>query len=388
MATVPTGRLERELRKLYLAWVRGLPANAHRLQAYIDEFRHNSLALINSLGGQAARLGVSADFHAPRELDLALTAGKIYDDMHLAAIRSGMATGLNPRDVAKAMLDSGLDGSYYQLERLARTETVRSYWANQWAEADGLGLVMLWGAERGPRTCPYCLAKDGLLVTDRTIQDHPNGRCTLVPTLPDQVPLRSKGANPHFDRRPWDGSLPGPMQQVLGRGTDHALVASQSAQQAITLMVSQGWTSSDAARYMLGRPGMAVPDLDRTGWSQILRALEHHAQAVWVSLRKDITPQTLYRGGTPYMATGLSSWTANQRVAEAYAIRNGGAVQAMQVPKGIYAYDLTQVNPQQQEYLVLGTERVVENVAGTGLAPVARGVLDAPTPLKEAPPSP
>ena len=42
---------------------------------------------------------------------------------------------------------------------------------------------MVWEAEFGPRTCEWCLARDGLVVEDPNIRDHPNGRCTLVPTL-------------------------------------------------------------------------------------------------------------------------------------------------------------------------------------------------------------
>ncbi|QNL30959.1 capsid maturation protease [Microbacterium phage GaeCeo] len=185
---VPTSRLERELRKLYLRWLSGLPAHERDLTSYIETFRVQSEALIRRMGGDIARLGVYlADFPAPRELELSPYAGKIYDEMQTAAIRAGIMTGLNATDVARAMLVAGLDKSFHKLNRLARTETVSAYWKNQWDSTRGLGLVLVWSAEIGKRTCDYCLDRDGLVVEDPNIRDHPNGRCTLVPTLPSRV---------------------------------------------------------------------------------------------------------------------------------------------------------------------------------------------------------
>ncbi len=191
MATVPTGKLERELRKLYLQWVMGLPQHENDLAAYINTFRVRSEALIAKLGGDVARLGVYlADFPAPRELVLSPVAGVIYDQMQQVAISAGIMSGLNANDVARAMLRAGLDKSFNRLKRLARTETVSAYWKNQWDSTAGLDLVMVWSAETGPRTCDYCLDRDGLVVDDPNIRDHPNGRCTLVPTVPWRVAYR------------------------------------------------------------------------------------------------------------------------------------------------------------------------------------------------------
>jgi len=186
MGTVPTGRMERELRKYYLRWVRSLPLDAD-MTVELAKFRKKSLKIMEEMGGAASRLGVAADFPAPKKLELALQAGTIYSEMEKAAVSASIMTGLNANDAARAMLRGGMNKGHYKLKRLARTETVRAYWGNQWNEADGLGLVMVWSAERGPRTCQWCLNRDGLVVPDRSIQDHPNGRCTLVPTLPKNL---------------------------------------------------------------------------------------------------------------------------------------------------------------------------------------------------------
>lgn len=187
MATVPTGKLERELRRLYMQWVDQLPQHRDDLEAYTDKFRKDSIALIDRMGGNVARLGAMEGFPAPKEIDLSPHVGTIYDDLKQAAIKAGIGTGLNPTDVARALVRSGVDSSFKRLNRLARTETVSAYWKNQWDSTDGLDLVMLWGAENGPRTCDYCMSRDGLVVEDSNIRDHPNGRCTLIPTHPSRV---------------------------------------------------------------------------------------------------------------------------------------------------------------------------------------------------------
>jgi len=180
--------MERELRALYLRWLAGVPKHQNDLAAYINEFQQDSVALIAKLGGQAASLGALADFPVPKMLELSPRAGVVYDEMKQAAIRASIAAGLNARDVARQMLHAGLDKSYRRLERLARTETVSAYWKNQWDSTADLPLiVMVWGSEESKRTCDYCLSREGLVVEDPNIRDHPNGRCTLIPTLRSQV---------------------------------------------------------------------------------------------------------------------------------------------------------------------------------------------------------
>lgn len=187
MATVPTGKMERELRRLYMRWVHQLPRHQDDLHNYVAKFQRDSTDLIERMGGDVARLGILADFPAPKRLDLSLHVGTIYSDMELAAISAQIGLGLNPRQTAEALVQSGVDKSYRRLERLARTETVRAYWKNSWDSVEDLGLVMLWSAERGPRTCDPCLERDGMVVPSREVRDHPNGRCTLVAELPSRV---------------------------------------------------------------------------------------------------------------------------------------------------------------------------------------------------------
>lgn len=193
MGTVPTNDLERQLRKLYLQWLAGVPDHEADIQDYIGQFEADSRALISKLGGQAASLGALAGFPVPTTLELSQRADVIYDQMKQAAIKASIAAGLNATDAARQILNAGIGKSFNELNRLARTETVSAYWSNQWNSVAGLtgdgddDLVMVWSSEESPVTCEYCDARDGMVVDDPDIRDHPNGRCTLIPTLRSEV---------------------------------------------------------------------------------------------------------------------------------------------------------------------------------------------------------
>jgi hypothetical protein len=186
--TIPTNSMERELRKLYLVWLAGVPRHEDDIADYLDRFQRDSAALIARLGGQTASLGALAGFPVPKTLELSPVAGVVYDQMKQAAISASITAGLNSRDAARQMMYAGLDKGYKRLERLARTETVSAYWKHSWDSIADLPLiVMVWGSEESKRTCDYCLSRNGLVIEDGNIRDHPNGRCTPIPTLRSQV---------------------------------------------------------------------------------------------------------------------------------------------------------------------------------------------------------
>lgn len=191
MGTVPTGRMEAELRALYLRWLARLPQDGD-LTNEVNIFQRTSTALIQRMGGQVAALGALAGFPVPKLLQLSPHAGTVYDMMKQAAIQAAIQAGISSKEAARAMFNAGMDKSYRRLERLARTETTSAYWMNQWNSVDQLpAIIMVWGSESSKRTCDYCLERDGLVVVDRSIRDHPNGRCTLIPTVRSLV--RYKG---------------------------------------------------------------------------------------------------------------------------------------------------------------------------------------------------
>ena len=190
MPTIPTGKMELELRRLYVRWLSRLGDNTD-MNAAVDRFEKQSIDLIEKMGGRTAMLGALADFPAPKRLDLSPHIGTIYSDMKQAAIQAGIQAGLNASDVARHMFRAGMDKSYNRLNRLARTETVSAYWKNAWNSIEDLPeLVMVWGAESGPRTCQWCLERDGMVMDSSQLRDHPNGRCTPIPTMTSKVEYR------------------------------------------------------------------------------------------------------------------------------------------------------------------------------------------------------
>ena len=205
MATVPTGRLERELRKLYMTFVQNLPDDPIDVDEKLKRYIADSTTLISRMGGDISRMGVSAGFPAPKLLDLDLWPARIYKDVEQVVVRAGIATGLNAKDIARAMYRQGVDSARWRLNRLARTEVVGAYWKNQRAEAADLGLVLLWSAEKGKKTCEWCLERDGLVAEDGC-RDHPNGRCTLVAVLPSMVDYKGsvRADGTIYHNKDWD----------------------------------------------------------------------------------------------------------------------------------------------------------------------------------------
>lgn len=219
MPTIPTGRMELELRKLYVRWVENLPKTTGPSHESLKWFQDKSTELIERMGGDVARLGAIAGFPATKLLDLSPHIGTIYNEMEQVAIQAAIATGLNPNTATRAMMRAGMDKSYRRLNRLARTETVSAYWKNAWDSiADLPELVMVWGSEDGPRTCPWCRERDGMVMVSADLRDHPNGRCTPLPMLRSQVDYRgSVGPNGLIYQDPeWKRSKPPAAPSVAG----------------------------------------------------------------------------------------------------------------------------------------------------------------------------
>lgn len=111
---------------------------------------------------------------------------------------NGVALGHNPRRVARAMANgysAGLDRSL----TIARTEALRSYREMSRAQYQASGLVRAYQrlATRDHRTCIACLVKDGQTYDLREpLDEHPNGRCALVPVVHGFRPLEwQRGAS-------------------------------------------------------------------------------------------------------------------------------------------------------------------------------------------------
>lgn len=101
------------------------------------------------------------------------------------ALVTGTALGWNPRKTAAAMrqgLQSGLQRSLV----IARTEQLRAWREASRATYQASGVVAGYKrlAAKATRTCVACLLADGQFYElDQPFEEHPQGRCTLVPVL-------------------------------------------------------------------------------------------------------------------------------------------------------------------------------------------------------------
>lgn len=145
------------------------------------------------------------------------------------AVRSeltqGLALGQNPRAIARRIRKE-FGGGLVRALRIARTETLRSYREatrrNYQASSDIIA-GWRWLCAKQPRTCAMCLAMDGTFHTvDEHLDDHPNGRCAMVPVLKGE-----EGAPPGWETgSEWLDKQPEAVQRrVLGNAAFKAYKA-------------------------------------------------------------------------------------------------------------------------------------------------------------------
>jgi len=116
--------------------------------------------------------------------DLLDVLGPMASEQVRKELVSGLALGLNPRDVARRIRDV-LDGNRIRAETIARTEMLRAYReATRQSYLANRDVVKgwLWHCARDERVCSMCWAMHGTEHTlDERLDDHPRGRCAMVP---------------------------------------------------------------------------------------------------------------------------------------------------------------------------------------------------------------
>lgn len=117
---------------------------------------------------------------------------------------TGLALGWNPRRIA-ASIRQALGNDLVRALRLARTETLRAYRESTRRNYQANSNVLhgwIWMSARNERTCAMCWAmhgtKHGL---DEMLDDHPNGRCTMLPWTKSWAELGYEGIpdNPELE---------------------------------------------------------------------------------------------------------------------------------------------------------------------------------------------
>lgn len=113
-------------------------------------------------------------------------------DAALRELLLGVAFGRNPLETARRMLRLGLGQSFSRMATIARTEKMRVWRQTTLQSYRNSPVVVGYRrlAAKSERTCLGCLFADGRFYRlDEEFDEHPNGRCTLVPVLDSAEPV-------------------------------------------------------------------------------------------------------------------------------------------------------------------------------------------------------
>lgn len=121
------------------------------------------------------------------------------------ALTTALATGMNPRETARAVRRAFGMGLNRAL-RIARTEQIRAYreaTRRNYENNSDIIAGWQWMCACDRRSCASCWAMHGSIHSVKeTLDDHPNGRCTMLPIVKGfKNPLQRMGAE-LFDRLP------------------------------------------------------------------------------------------------------------------------------------------------------------------------------------------
>lgn len=106
---------------------------------------------------------------------------------------AGVALGRNPQVVARMMVRDGLSQSLTRMMLIARTEQLRVYRESSRQTYISSGVVERYKrlASKSRRTCAACLMADGQIYElDEPFDEHPAGRCQLLPVVAGLPPVR------------------------------------------------------------------------------------------------------------------------------------------------------------------------------------------------------
>jgi SPP1 gp7 family putative phage head morphogenesis protein len=123
------------------------------------------------------------------------------------ALINGVALGWNPRKTARAMREGLQAGALQRSLVIARTEQLRAYRTATLETYRQSGVVVGYKrlAAKSARTCIACLMADGTFYPlEESFEEHPNGRCTLVPVVKGRPAPEWETGRTWFERQPAD----------------------------------------------------------------------------------------------------------------------------------------------------------------------------------------
>lgn len=181
-------------------------------QATAVEMAHTGAQLSLQLAGSFKRIpkeAVAAFVHwtgtptAPLVKLFQESFGQATDAM-LLALASAIGAGRGPAEVANEMMH-GFGVGFDRALRISRTEVLRAYRKGTQESYQASGMVTTYKrlATHDDRVCLGCLFMEGeSFPTTRDFDEHPNGRCMLVPIVIDAPEPRWLAGEEWFLRQP------------------------------------------------------------------------------------------------------------------------------------------------------------------------------------------
>lgn len=280
MKPIKTSKLERTLTGVYRRWL-ATCGNQTPTRADIQRLRTELDKFFSSDGAYLANLNKQLQFPRTVDRQLVQQTDRILTRFEEKAIQGGILAGLHPT-VTAASMSHYTDEALYSLKRLVRTETVRALWQDQRRAVEDMpGMALMWVCEPR-RACPTCKARDGLIVENPNIYDHPNGRCTLAPVFLDDLPIRPLPPAPEYDRASSPVPACEPSFSELNQPDGNSKLADSPLLPALQWMVGQGFTP---------RQALSATGVDTSLYpSTLLRWLNRKADRLHSSFKPIKTP--------------------------------------------------------------------------------------------------
>lgn len=283
MNRIRTSKVERTLVGVYRRWLAACDSDTptrtdiQRLRTELDRFFATDGAYLGNLNKQV-------QFPCTVDRQLTQSVDRILTRFEGKAIQGGILAGLHPTVTAQSMSHYTTE-TLTSLKRLVRTETVRAMWQDQrQAIQDIPGMALMWVCEP-TRACPTCKARDGLIVENPNIYDHPNGRCTLAPVFLDDLPIRPLPPVPEYDRATSPAPSYDPSFSELGQANGHSALTDSPLLPALQWMIGQGFTP---------RQALQISGIDASSYPPtLLRWLNIKADRLHASLKPVKTPVTV-----------------------------------------------------------------------------------------------
>jgi len=166
-------------------------------------------------------------------------AARVGPDAMAQELVNGIALGRNPIAVARTAMRLGLGQSFTRMQTIARTEQLRVYRETTLAAYANSRIVTGYRrlSARDDRVCPACLMADGRQYqVSHGFDEHPNGRCALIPVLANVRPTQFETGQQWFASQP-----EATQRRILGAGRYQAW---RNGEASLDDMVSRDWNDT------------------------------------------------------------------------------------------------------------------------------------------------